>query len=133
MYWNIPDNFMPADFFCRYNLELSFRLLRSNHPLLAHALKKALDNVKIVNYEDLYANYSSEMLLNRELVTLLEPHIVGKIVSALTDMGRQALQRNDLPPRHIAVLRTLIEDWVKLTEWILVHTCAETTDTTSYH
>lgn len=132
MYQNITDNSMPADFFCRYNLELSFRLLRNTHPLLAYALKNAIDNVKIVGYEDLYANYSSEMLLNTELVLTLEPHTVGKIISALTDMGCQALKRNDLPPRHIALLRTLIEDWVQLTEWILVHTNSESADA-PYH
>ena len=133
MSWNIPDYSKPADFFCRHNLELSFRLLRSKHPLLAHSLKHALDNVKIIGYEDLYANYASEMLLNKELIITLEPHIIGKIVSALTDMGREALQKNDLPSRHILILRTLIEDWVKLTEWILVHTSSESAETTSYH
>lgn len=133
MFWNIPDHSMPADFFCRHNLELSFRLLRGKHPLLAHALKNALDNVSIIGYEDLYANYASEMLLNKDLIVALEPHIIGKIVSALTDMGRQALQKKDLPSRHMIILRTLIEDWVKLTEWILVHTSAENTETTSYH
>jgi hypothetical protein len=130
---NIPNNSMPEDFFCRHNLELSFRLLRNKHPLLAHALKNAIDDSKAVNYDELHANYTSEMLLNNDLVILLQPHTIGKIVSALTDMGRQALQRNDLPPQHMAILRTLIEDWVELTEWILLHTSEDTTDKTSYH
>lgn len=130
---NIPDHSMPEDFFCRHNLELSFRLLRKRHPLLAHALKNTLDKVPIINYNELHTHYTSEMLLNTELISTLEPHTIGKIVSALTDMGRQALQRNDLPTRHIAVLRTLIEDWVQLTEWILVHTSTENSEATSYH
>jgi hypothetical protein len=124
---------MPDDFFCRHNLELSFRLLRNTHPLLAHALKNAIDDVNTINYHELHANYTSEMLLNNELIAALEPHMIGKIVSALTDMGRQVLQRKDLPARHIALLRTLIEDWVKLTEWILIHTHADIADQTSYH
>ncbi|ACE86280.1 hypothetical protein CJA_2380 [Cellvibrio japonicus Ueda107] len=129
----IPDYCMPADFFCRHNLELSFRLLRNKHPLLANALKIALDELTPVDYQDLHASYTGEMLLNSELIEKLSPQVIGQIVSSLTNLGRQALQQQDLPPRHIAVMRTLIEDWVALTEWILNHSSADTGDKTSYH
>ncbi|MDO8345723.1 MAG: hypothetical protein Q7T48_21165 [Cellvibrio sp.] len=124
---------MPADFFSRQALELTFRLLRNNHPLLAHAVKKTIDNTPTVSYEDLQSAYTGEMLLNSEVLASLKAHTIGKIVSVLTDIGEEALKQNDLPPSHMTLMRTLIEDWVQLTEWVLVHTAADDNDRTSYH
>ncbi|HCS64140.1 MAG TPA: hypothetical protein DIW64_08685 [Cellvibrio sp.] len=124
---------MPADFFSRQALELTFRLLRNNHPLLAHAVKKTIDNTPTVSYEDLQSAYTGEMLLNSEVLASLKAHTIGKIVSVLTDIGEEALKQNDLPPSHMTLMRTLIEDWVQLTEWVLVHTAADENDRTSYH
>lgn len=128
----LPNHTMPSDLFCRHNLELSFRLLRSSHPLLADAVRQALDCVKVANYADLHAQFTGEMLFNRDLVEHLSPQVIGKIVAALTQLGRTALQDQDLPGTHMAILRTLIEDWVALTEWILNYSSAEQGQT-SYH
>lgn len=127
------SDYMPADFFSRQALELTFRLLRNNHPLLAHAVKKTIDNTPTVSYEDLQSAYTGEMLLNSEVLASLKAHTIGKIVSVLTDIGEEALKQNDLPPSHMTLMRTLIEDWVQLTEWVLVHTAADDNDRTSYH
>lgn len=127
------SDYMPADFFSRQALELTFRLLRNNHPLLAHAVKKTIDNTPTVSYEDLQSAYTGEMLLNSEVLASLKAHTIGKIVSVLTDIGEEALKQNDLPPSHMTLMRTLIEDWVQLTEWVLVHTAADENDRTSYH
>lgn len=124
---------MPSNFFSRQTLELTFRLLRNNHPLLAHAVKNTIDNTSIVSYEDLQAAYTGEMLLNSEILDSLKVHTIGKIVSALTDIGEEALKQKDLPPSHMTLMRTLIEDWVQLTEWVLAHTSADQNDRTSYH
>lgn len=127
------DNYMPSDFFSRQALELTFRLLRNNHPLLAHTVKHAIDNSSTVSYEDLQSAYTGEMLLNQELLGSLKAHTIGKIVSALTDIGEEALRQKDLPPNHMTLMRTLIEDWVQLTEWVLAHTSADQNDRTAYH
>lgn len=127
------SDYMPADFFSRQALELTFRLLRNNHPLLAHAVKQTIDNTATVSYEDLQSAYTGEMLLNAEVLTSLKAHTIGKIVSVLTDIGEEALKQNDLPPSHMTLMRTLIEDWVQLTEWVLAHTAADQNDRTSYH
>jgi hypothetical protein len=127
------SDYMPADFFSRQALELTFRLLRNNHPLLAHAVKKTIDNTPTVSYEDLQSAYTGEMLLNSEVLASLKAHTIGKIVSVLTDIGEEALKQNDLPPSHMTLMRTLIEDWVQLTEWVLAHTAADDNDRTSYH
>jgi hypothetical protein len=127
------SDYMPTDFFSRQALELTFRLLRNNHPLLAHAVKQTIDNTATVSYEDLQSAYTGEMLLNSEVLASLKAHTIGKIVSVLTDIGEEALKQNDLPPSHMTLMRTLIEDWVQLTEWVLAHTAADQNDRTSYH
>ena len=127
------SDYMPTDFFSRQALELTFRLMRNNHPLLAHAVKQTIDNTATVSYEDLQSAYTGEMLLNSEVLASLKAHTIGKIVSVLTDIGEEALKQNDLPPSHMTLMRTLIEDWVQLTEWVLAHTAADQNDRTSYH
>jgi hypothetical protein len=126
-------DYMPTDFFSRQALELTFRLLRNNHPLLAHAVKQAIDTIPNVSYEDLHSAYTGEMLLNAQLLDSLKAHNLGKIVSVLTEIGESALRDKNVPPSHMTLLRTLIEDWVQLTEWVLQHTAADQSDRTSYH
>lgn len=126
-------NYMPNDFFSRQALELTFRLLRNNHPLLAHAVKQAIDTTTVVSYEDIPPISRNEMLLNSDLLNSLKAHTVGKIVSVLTEIGEEALSQRDLPPGHMTLLRALIEDWVQLTEWVLKHTTADQNDRTAYH
>lgn len=127
------SDYMPTDFFSRQALELTFRLLRTNYPLLAHSIKHTIDNTATVSYEDLQSAYTGEMLLNSEVLASLKAHTIGKVVSALTDIGEDALKQDDLPPNHMSLLRSLIEDWVQLTEWVLAHTAADQNDRTSYH
>jgi len=124
---------MPSDFFSHQALELTFRLLRNNHPLLANAIKNTIDHVKTVPYDQLHSAYTGEMLLNIEVVDSLHAHTIGKIVSALTDIVQTALQRKDLPQEHMTILRNLIEDWVQLTEWILNHNNTDLNDKSAYH
>ena len=130
---NTISDYMPTDFFSRQSLELTFCLLPNNHPLLAHAVKQTIDNTTPVSYEDLQAAYTGEMLLNSEVLASLKAHTIGKIVSILTDIGEEALKQQDLPLSHMTLMRTLIEDWVQLTEWVLAHSAADQNDRTSYH
>ena len=119
---------MPTDFFSRQALELTFRVLRNNHPLLANAIKQTLDTTPNVPYEELQSAYTGEMLLNVQVLNSLKAHTIGKIVSVLTEIGETALRDKNLPPGHMTLLRTLIEDWVQLTEWVLQRTTADQTD-----
>ena len=127
------SDYMPSDFFSRQTLELTFRLLRNNHPLLAHAVKKTIDSTTTATYEDLQSAYTGEMLFNKEVLESLKAHTIGKIVAVLTEIGEEALKQQDLPPNHMTLLRSLIEDWVSLTEWVLKHTTADANDRTAYH
>lgn len=124
---------MSTDFFSRQALELTFRLLRNNHPLLAHAVKQTIDHTTAVSCDDTHSHFTEDMLLNSEVLGALKAHTIGKIVSVLTEIGEQALKQNDLPPSHMTLMRSLIEDWVQLTEWVLAHTAADHNDRTSYH
>jgi hypothetical protein len=126
------DDYMPSDFFSRQSLELTFRLLRNNHPLLAHTVKQTIDSATAVSYEDLQSAYTGEMLRNKDVLEALKAHTIGKIVSVLTDIGEEALRKHDLPPSHMTLLRSLIEDWVQLTEWVLQHTATDMQDKTAY-
>ena len=70
------------------------------------------------------------MHFNAEIYQTLSAHTIGKIVSALTEIGQQALANNGMPPEHLNQLRMLIEDWVQLTQWVLDHTAP---DKAAYH
>lgn len=126
-----PDfnHFQQPDLFHRQSLELTFRLLRNNNLALALAIKTAMDEVAVAPTEALYA-ITGEMHLNSDLIKELHATNVVKIVAALNDIGRDALQRKDLPAEHMKILRNLIEDWAKLAEWILEHA---TSDRIAYH
>ena len=120
----------PDDFFSHQALELTFRLLRNNNPGLANAIKNTLSHIHIAPYETFQGSHAGEMHFNAEIYDALSAHAIGKIVSALTEIGEKALQNHDMPPKHLYQLRKLIEDWVQLTEWILGHTAP---DKTAYH
>lgn len=127
------DDYMPADFFSRQTLELTFRLLRNNHPLLANSVKRTIDSTTTVAYEDLQSAYTGEMLLNKAVLESLRAHTIGKIIAVLTGIGEEALKQQGLPPNHMTLLRSVIEDWVRLTEWVLQHTTSDVNDRTAYH
>lgn len=116
------DNYQSNDFFSHQALELTYRLLRNNNPGLANAIKNTLSHIHIAPYENLQGLHTGEMHFNAEIYQSLSAHTIGKIVSALTDIGQKALAKHDLPPEHVNQLRKLIEDWVQLTEWVLNHT-----------
>jgi hypothetical protein len=120
----------PEDFFSHQALTLTFRLLRNNNPGLANAIKNTLSHIHIAPYETISGSYTGEMHFNAEIYQTLSAYTIGKIVSALTAMGEQALARNDMPPAHLNQLRNLIEDWVQLTQWVLDQT---TPDQAAYH
>lgn len=118
-------SFTPDDFFSRQALELSFRLLRNNNPGLANVIKKALNEINLVPYDALHTAHTGEMYFNAQLLAILNVHIIGKIVSTLTEIGEQALHNHYLTSEHIKLLRNLIDDWVQLAEWVLRNSCSD--------
>lgn len=111
--------YSPKDFFSHQALDLSYRLMRNNNSGLANAIKKALDQSNRVPYDLLHKAHTGEMYFNAHLLEVLNVHTIGKIVSALTEIGESALNNPKLPPESMTLLRNLIDDWVQLTEWIL--------------
>jgi hypothetical protein len=124
------DTHSPNDFFSHRALELTFRLLRNNNPRLATAIENTLSHIHIAPYETVQGAHTGEMHYNTEIYDTLTAHTIGKIVSALTDIGERALQNHDMPLENLNQLRNLIEDWVQLTEWILHRTAP---DKSAYH
>jgi len=123
---------MPSDFFSRHTLEQTCSLLKKEHPALGHCLQNALQHLRIVPYENLYRVYTGEMLSNIDLVDQLKPHVIGRVVSCLTDIGQKALSNKHTPQNEMVNLRGIIEDWMQLTEWILLRTNEDKQDCTPY-
>ncbi|MFO1388062.1 hypothetical protein [Cellvibrio sp.] len=121
------ENHQPDDFFSHQTLELTFRLLRNNNPGLANAINNALTHIHVAPYENLHGAYTGEMYFNAEIYQSLSAYTIGKVVSALTEIGEQALNNHDMPSEHVNQLKHLIEDWAKLTEWVLNRTASDKT------
>jgi hypothetical protein len=126
------DNYMPSDFFSRQTLEQTSHLLKKEHPGLSHSIQHALQQIPVVAYENLQGVYTGEMLLNLNLVEQMKAHVIGRVVSSLTDIGQKALQDHHTETSEMTNLRSLIEDWVRLTEWILQRSSADKQDCTLY-
>lgn len=124
------DPLSVADFFSHHALEMSIELIENYHPGLADAIKKALSQMNPAHYDFLHNSQQGDMYFNAQLLDLLHAHTIGKIVSALTEIGEHALQNQNLHTESAIILRKLIDDWVQLTEWILNNS----TDTkTAFH
>jgi len=122
--------YSPDDFFSHQALELTYRLLRNNNTPLADAVKNTMSHINTAPYEITQGMHTGEMHFSADILARLSAHTIGKIVLALTDIGKLALEKKDFPGEHINLLRSLIDDWVQLTEWILRHTNA---DKSAYH
>lgn len=118
------------DFFSHQTLELTFRLLRNNNPGLANAINNTLSHIHIAPHDAVCGFHTGDVYFNAEIYQTLSAHTIGKIVSALTEIGQLALAKSDMPPEHLIQLRKLIEDWVQLTEWVLNQTAP---DKAAYH
>ncbi|MBK8186192.1 MAG: hypothetical protein IPK77_02460 [Cellvibrio sp.] len=126
------QDYMPSDFFSRQTLEKSIHLLKKDHSALAHCILNALEQTPIVPYENLVFVYTGEMVSNTELIEKLKPHVIGRIVSCLTDIGQKILMDKKTSDKDILSLRSIIEDWMQLMEWILSRTNTDQQDCTNY-
>ncbi len=129
---NQTELYMPSDFFSRYTLEQTASLLEKEHPALAHCIQNALDHTPIASDEIMHHTYTGEMLCNIDLVEHIKPHVIGRVVSCLTDIGQKVLSKKQTPQDEMSSLRSIIEDWMQLTEWILKRTDTDKQDCTSY-
>jgi len=81
-------------------LNASVDLLRSHHPALALSVRNIL------------------MTPNATIpCAILDASTVGKIVAALTELGKSALKNRDAEKK--VILRGLIEDWASAAEWLI--------------
>lgn len=127
--YSIFETYEPVNTVQYQTLEMTFRLLRNNNPLLAFLIKNALTEMKLKGREK-YAGSYSENVFAEDLMEFLGPLHIIQIVGNLNEMGREALLKKDMPPSHLKMLRELIEEWAKVAEWILENA---TFDQTSYH
>lgn len=126
------DHYMPSDFFSRQTLEQTHQLLKKEHPALSHSIQNALQQIPVVAHEELQGVYTGEMLLNLNLVEQMKAHVIGRVVSCLTEIGQKALSNKQTELENMSNLRGLIEDWMQLTEWILQRSSADKQDCTIY-
>lgn len=111
-----------SDLFNRQTLELTFRVLRNNESHIAFAIKNLMDNIVAIPRD---SDLPGEMHLNMDVLQILGAETIVKIGAALNGIAETAISKNNLPKHHIKILRSLIEDWAELAEWILQHTTAE--------
>lgn len=127
------DHYMPSDYFSRQTLVQTSHLLRKEQPALSHLIEHALEQIPIVEFEELKGTYTGEMLLNLYIVEKMKAHVIGRIVSCLTDIGQKALTQQVALNIDMTQMRGLIEDWMQLTEWILQRTSSDNNqDQTQY-
>ena len=129
---NQPDYYMPSDFFSRQTLEKTILILKKEHPALSQCVQGALENLHVVPFEKLHRAYTAEMIFNYELVDYMKAHVIGRVVSCLTDIGKKVLSNKHTAQIDMVNLRSIIEDWMLLTEWILLRSNSDVKDCTSY-
>lgn len=115
----INDALLPIDCFSRQTLELSIELIINTNPGLADAIKKAVSQIHPAPFNAKHKNIMGDMYFNAQLLELLQAHTIGKIVAALTELGECTLQYKNHSIEYVVTLRKLIDDWVRLTEWVL--------------
>ncbi len=120
---NPPSNTRP-DVFSRGALELTFKLLRKNNPRLSLEIQNQLQGIRaIVRDSELQNNVSQSPPasdLDHFQITL-DASTIGKVVDALTHMGQQFLDSAEKDSGTLVVIRSLMNDWIELAEWILLH------------
>ena len=103
------------DIFSRGALELTFRLLRHNNVELALDIQNQLQGNKMPG---LASRDPRAKLARDHFKITLNPQTIGRIVDALTQLGEKYLrEQKKSEPGQLAVIRTLIVDWVALAEW----------------
>jgi len=102
------------DLLSRGALEMTYKMLRSAYPSLALAVRNLL-----IKHTPQGSKPSSSQALYAKINISLDASTIGKIVSALTNLGEKALENKEIEGGKLVVLRSLIEDWASLAEWIL--------------
>ncbi len=107
-----PGTRKNPDVFSRGALELTFRLLRHQHPALALQIQNILAGKPLPGAAGAASDH---------FYVGLDPRSIGRVVAALTDMGQQALERDSSTDggRRV-VIKTLIHEWMTLAEWIII-------------
>lgn len=104
------------DVFSRGALELTFRLLRPKQPTLALQVRNTL------GHEEARLEEAPNIPIADHFYVDLEALEVGRIVSALTQLGQKALDEEHPEPGRLVVIKTLIREWMALGEWLIIQT-----------
>lgn len=115
---NTQQSTLSADVFSRGALELTFKLLRKNNPRLSLEIQNQLQGVR-ASTNDQSTTTSSD---TDHFQMTLDASTVGKVVDALTTMGQELLNDTEKDGGKLVVIRSLMNDWMALAEWILLHT-----------
>ena len=102
------------DVLSRGVLELTFKILRHNNVDLALDIQNQLQGSKMpgIANSDPHAKDARD-----HFHITLTPQTIGRIVDALTRLGEKYLRDKENQQGQLAVIRTLIVDWMALAEW----------------
>lgn len=117
-------------------LELTFRLLRHQYPTLALEVRNLILNTLQyrIDHPEQPIRQCSNQATTVYLYVNLAPSSVGQVVAALTELGQAELhnEENSANGRRI-VLKSLLEEWANVAEWVLDQAEAHTANSTLQH
>ncbi|MGH1371195.1 MAG: hypothetical protein ACRBBW_04110 [Cellvibrionaceae bacterium] len=123
---NNPETITRPDVFSRGALELTFKLLRKNNPRLSLEIQNQLQGVRATLHDNELSHRAQPSSLTPSdldhFKITLDASTIGKVVDALTHMGQQLLDSAEKDSGTLVVIRSLMNDWIELAEWILLHT-----------
>ena len=102
------------DVFSRHTLELTFRLLRPKHPSLSLEVRNLLSAQRVSTAAVEVKSSAEHFYIN------LKARKIGQVVNALTKLGEHEFQQKSSRQGQLLLLKTLIQEWMKLAEWIII-------------
>lgn len=117
-------------------LELTFRLLRHQYPTLALEVRNLILNTlqHRNDHPEQPVKQCSNQATTVYLYVNLAASIVGQVVAALTELGQTELHNdgNRANGRRI-VIKSLLEEWANVAEWVLSQAEVHTANSTIQH
>lgn len=117
-------------------LELTFRLLRHQYPTLALEVRNLILNTlqHPSDHPEQPIKQHSNQATTVYLYVNLAPVTVGQVVAALTELGQVELHNDESSAngRRI-VLKSLLEEWANVAEWVLNRAELHTANSTLQH
>ncbi|MBU2886805.1 hypothetical protein KO507_13615 [Gilvimarinus agarilyticus] len=120
LYHSIVDVPPPSPHFRSQTLHLTQVLLREHQPHLSAHLGDLLNSLKAVNASE--PNSPQGSIAAASLLNSLGAVTIGKIISALTDIGNVWLAAPNDKSESLHGLHNILQQWIELGEWLVLQT-----------